>query len=173
MIRKYFILLIPAFLIAFTFIKCRKESLVSPIPTISFLGYEKISYKGFNQDSLLFLRIHFEDGDGDIGLSITDTAAPFRIGDRYYYNVFASYQAGKNGNYEYLINGADTVSYNDRINNLQPETRNKGITGTITLKLEPIIGALLPDSIKLNIYIVDRALNTSNTITTGAIPVSF
>ncbi len=173
MIRKYLILLVSASILCLFLIKCRKPNAISSIPHLTYLGYSKIQYMNFPTDSLIYLKFEFEDGDGNIGLNLTDTASPFRIGERYYYNIFAEYLVGKNGVYSYLINGADTVNYNDRISNLQPDTRNKSINGTITLKLESIIGAIIPDSIKLNIFLVDRALNKSNTISTGAIPVNF
>lgn len=173
MIRKYFIFLIPVLLGMLLFSHCRKQALISATPSIQYLGYSKISYQNFNADSLLYLQFSFEDGDGDIGLELSDTASPFRLGERYYYNVFAEYQAGKAGVYSYIINGADTVNYNDRISNIQPETRNKAINGVITLKIEPIVGLIVPDSIQLKIYLVDRALHQSNIISTGPIPVNY
>jgi hypothetical protein len=145
----------------------------NPVPTIKFLGYSKIPYQNFPSDSLVFVKIEFQDGDGDIGLDINDSAPPFRIGDPYYYNVFAEYLAGKNGVYDHVVTGTDTLNYNDRITNIQPDARNKSISGIMTIKIVPTIGAVVPDSIKLNIYIVDRALNKSNVVSTGGIPVNF
>jgi hypothetical protein len=152
---------------------CRKDQVTDVVPSITFEGFSKQPYANFAKDSIVFVRIGFADGDGDIGLNITDSASPFKIGEPYYYNVFAEYLAGKNGVYTHLVNGTDTVNYNDRIQNLVPDTRNKSITGTITLKIDAIVGSVIPDSIKLNIYIVDRALHHSNVISTGPIPVTF
>lgn len=171
--RKFLFFFITTLCVVLAFVKCRKQSLISPIPNITYLGYNKISYQNFASDSLIYIRFQFEDGDGNMGLSITDSTSPFRVGERFYYNVFAEYLPGKNGVYAHIINGNDTVNYNDRIANLEPDTRNKAINGIITLKLDPIVGLVVPDSIKLNIYIVDKKLNTSNIISTGAIPVNF
>ena len=173
MIRNYFALVLISFLFCFIFIKCAKQSIVNPVPKITYQGYSKIPYQNFSTDSLIFIKLEFEDGDGNMGLNINDSAHPFRIGDEYYHNVFVEYMAGKNGVYNYVVNGPDTINYNDRITNIEPDTRNKSISGFMTIKIEPIIGAIVPDSIKLNIYIVDRALNKSNKVSTGAIPVNF
>ncbi len=173
MIRKYFAMASLGLVLGFMLTRCSKQSIASPIPIIKYIGYSKIPYQNFPTDSLIFIKLEFEDGDGDIGLNITDTAYPYRIGDPYYYNVFTEYLAGKNGSYNYVINANDTVNYNDRIVNIQPDTRNKSISGIMTLKIEPIIGAIVPDSIRLNIFIVDRALNKSNMVATGGIPVNF
>jgi hypothetical protein len=169
---KNFALVFFTFLLCLSFGRCRKESLGDPVPVIKYMGYSKVSYQNFPTDSIILVNFEFEDGDGDIGLTLADTAQPFRIGDPFYYNVFAEYLSGKNGVYTYVINGSDTLHYNDRITNIQPDTRNKSISGNITLKIEPIIGTIIPDTIKLNIFIVDKALHKSNVITTGGIPVN-
>jgi hypothetical protein len=173
MIGKYFKFFTLALLIGLFFTTCRKQSLSSIVPNIKYAGYTKLSYPNNPADSLVFIKIDFEDGDGDIGLGLGDSAFPFRLGDPYYYNLFAEYLQHVNGAYSPLVIGADTTNYNDRIPNLTPESRNKSINGTITIKMTPITGITSPDSVILNIYVVDRAQHKSNIVSTGAIPVHF
>lgn len=153
---------------------CKKDNPVSPIPEISFMDYYKVQYQNSTTDSLIFLRVRFQDGDGDIGLTLRDTMSPFRIGDRFYNNVFVEYLPGKNGVYNYqLLGNNDTLNYNDRITNLQPDTRDKSIDGVLTLRISPIIGSTVPDSIKFTVQLADRALHLSNKIAIGPVPVTF
>ncbi len=173
MIRKYLIFFIPIVLATAFFLGCKKQELVSVVPSIKYVGFSKVQYPNSSSDSVIFVQFNFQDGDGDIGLDLGDTTSPFRIGELYYYNVIGEYLQFTNGIYNHLIMGGDTINFNDRIADIQPDSRNKGINGTITLKITPISGGVLPDSIKLNICLIDRALHRSNVITTGGIKVRF
>ena len=162
-------------LVSFLFLNlhCSKDKLISPVPQLTYTGYYKVPYQNNNFDSVVIVEMDFQDGDGDFGLSLKDTMSPFRIGEPYFYNVFAEYLEGKNGVYTYQVTGTDTLSFNDRVADLKPETRNKTIIGTISLKISPTINSIIPDSIKLNVFIVDKALNKSNVLNIGPIPVNF
>lgn len=153
---------------------CKKDKPLSDIPEIYFMDYYKVQYQNSTTDSALFLRVHFRDGDGDIGLTLRDTTSPYRIGERFYNNVFVEYLPGKNGVYSYqLLGNNDTLNYNDRITNLQPDTRDKSIDGVLTLRIRPIIGSTVPDSILFYVQLADRALHLSNKIAIGPVPVTF
>jgi hypothetical protein len=162
-------------LIALFFPQCRKDLHISDVPSITFDQYYKLKSATSPYDSLVIVDIDFEDGDGDFGLSLSDTASPFRIGDAYFNNVFVEYLRGNNGVYTHQVTGtSDTLNYNDRVTDLKPESRVKAILGTLHIKVSPTItSGAPPDSIKLNVFIVDRQLHRSNTLSIGPIPVNF
>jgi hypothetical protein len=161
-------------LISGLFAGCKKDLIISEIPSISLNRFYTLKYANSSLDSVVMVDVDFQDGDGDFGLSLSDTMPPFRIGDPYFYNVFVEYLNGKNGVYTYQISGSnDTLNFNDRIADLKPESRVKAILGTLHIKITPTISTVIPDSIKLNVFIVDRKLHKSNILNIGPIPVAF
>ena len=133
----------------------------SDVPEIEFMGFSQSSMiqSSLNSDSL-FLRFSFTDGDGDLGFDdetieqnifIIDN----RTGDRY-----EAFKAPK----------------------IPEQGATKGISGEVTVRLFTTC-CLFPDNIPpcespqqfptdtmtLDLYIVDRAGNTSNTVTSTAI----
>mgnify|MGYP000208162289 CR=1 FL=1 len=127
-------------------------------------------------DSLIVLVIGFQDGDGDIGLTGSDTAAPFNFGSPYFHNLPVTYLvAGASGTFVELKDqsGSPYGNQHERIPILTPSGKYKAIQGNISIKLSanPLLSK--PDSLKLKISLIDRALNISNTIQTETIPVSY
>ena len=114
-------------------------------------------------DSLGLLTIEFTDGDGDIGLSQADTLPPYNVGSEYYYNFFITF-------FQKSGNSFDEIStpFNSRIPDINPNRIKKGLIGDITIEIDLNILSLVlsSDTIKMKAYLLDRALNMSNTIET-------
>ena len=62
----------------------------SNVPKIS-LNEVSLLQDTIGKDSLIVLVIGFQDGDGDIGLTGRDTAAPFNFGSPYFHNLPVTY----------------------------------------------------------------------------------
>ncbi len=146
---------------------CMKKEEYPVIPSIKFENFRKIQNdKGIDVKGIL--DISFTDGDGDIGLSPTDTIAP------YDYNFFINYFEKRKGIFQKI--NFEGVSFNSRIPYIIPEGENKPVKGEIedTLfinnRFDP---EAYPDfdTIYFEAYILDRALNKSNTIKTPVIIV--
>lgn len=150
------------------FLACSKEETGNALPTIEYLGFEKFQ-NGLGKDSLLVIRFHFEDGDGDIGYTDADTLPPFQIGDPYFYNLHTDFYGIVAGNKVYYIDGfsGDTIDYDQRIQTLTPEGKYKGISGTMELRLDFTLLKLSghnPQKVQLELWLNDKALHESNRI---------
>lgn len=142
------------------FISCQKEETYPIIPEIEYDGFVKL----WNPQTMVFERgvfaISFKDGDGDIGLSDSDTAAPFD------YNLFINYYEIQNGDSVRVII-SDSNEFNARIPVLTPQGINKSISGIIEDTLFIYNYQSTFDTIMFDAYIVDRALHESNVVSTG------
>lgn len=156
---------------------CRKTEKFPEVPRIEFIRFTRI----FNPDLGIYDRgvLHFtyEDGDGDIGLNSADTMPPFNSSSKYYYNLIITYFEMQDGEitevplvfFNPQTEQYDTLSLSARIPNLTPDGVNKAISGEIMDTLFIYNFNSDYDTIKLEAYIVDRALNESNTIATPLI----
>ena len=156
---------------------CKKVKKYPDIPRIEYLGFQKI----YNPDLELYdrgvLSFTYEDGDGDIGLNSSDTMPPFDASSKYHYNLIITYFEMQNGQLTEVpilwfnpeTEEFDTLTLSARIPNLTPSGINKSINGEIydTLFIYNFNSNF--DTIKFDAYIVDRALNESNTISTPLI----
>jgi hypothetical protein len=128
-------------------------------PELSFIGFSKSSMKqgNLNQDSVS-LFINFKDGDGDIGSFENDSKI----------NLF-------------VIDNRTKSSYdNFKIPAIPLKGANNGVDGKITVNLYNtcckfpenippcVVSSKYPSNeLSLDIYLVDRAGNKSNVITTS------
>ena len=121
-------------------------------------------------DSLVILNVYFQDGDGDIGLEPEDVDPPFDFGSPYYHNFPVTYLVPDSlGEYVPLINPNTMRIYesqHDRIPNLTPTGKYKGIDGELEILLSANPALLNIPKLKLSFHLQDRSLNVSNTITT-------
>ncbi len=138
---------------------CRKSDNLSEIPKITYTSFD--AYKNtVGKDTAALLVFEYEDGDGDLGSLPTDSSG--------YRNLFVRFFEKKNGVFiEPVLPG----SYNAQIPNLTPKAKNKSISGDISysLLLPP---AVTNDTIKLQVYIVDRANHKSNVIDTDELVIT-
>lgn len=142
---------------------CIKEENYPDIPEIGFQSFGLL----YPSDSAAYatrgiLAITFQDGNGDIGLRAKDTLPPFNKEGSYYYNYIIRYFEKRDSGYaEVVLN----PPYSLRLPVLNPGYEGKPIKGLIvdTLDLDPLPGY---DTIRLELFIYDRALNQSNVLTT-------
>jgi hypothetical protein len=139
---------------------CAKKENFPIIPEIGFLDYE--NEFGTGQYAVRgILTFSYQDGDGDIGLTDAQTNPPYNIEGDYYYNLVVTYYEKLNGAYQKLdlpINPSSRIPW------LSAES-NRAIKGTITdtLILDPNPSY---DTLKIEVFIYDRALHKSNVIST-------
>lgn len=155
---------------------CKQESNQdSIIPAISFKSIEQLKLNG--KDSAVNFVISYTDGDGDIGLNPEDTMPPFNEGSPFYDNLIIELYKIENGKASKIAdpgNPTDSLDYNERIVNLTPTGKSKGISGEIKLllKASPYLG-IFPDSMYYTIQLYDRALHKSNKLQTPAMRFVF
>lgn len=164
-LSKYVFFALPILIIGSIY-SCRPDKTFPDEPIIKF--EELVKIKGQNgKDTISIVTISFTDGDGDLGLKQSDTFPPFDT-IPYSSNFFAAYFEKQNGVFV-EINLAIPITA--RIPNLTPEGKNKAIEGEIDMSMQLKPGAV-NDTIRYEIYIVDRTLNHSNTVTTSPIVIN-
>lgn len=119
------------------------------------------------------LTFNFTDGDGDIGLSPTDTLSPYNPNGYYYYNLYVDYYEKDD------INGwqrgrdleGDSIVFSYRLKPIIVKGKARGIKGTMDVTMINFYNPFSPnsDTIKYTIRLIDRALNESNMIETEEI----
>jgi len=140
---------------------CVKEQQYPVQPHIDFGGFATVKDIA-GKDSLGAVTISYTDGDGDIGLYSTDTVEPYK------YNFYLKFMQYVDNKLVEVIPVDTSVTFNARIPILTPNGRNKNIKGDITMTLELYFARQLlkSDTIAFEIYIKDRALNSSNVVET-------
>ncbi len=143
---------------------CTKKESFSDIPQIDFISFINV-YDAGQFAKFGILTISYQDGNGDIGLSESDTLSPYQKNGSYYYNFVITYYEKQKGIFKQI--DLD-IPFSARIPPLIPDDPNKAIKGTITdtLVLNPHPAY---DTIKFGVFIYDRALNKSNVVTTPEI----
>lgn len=146
------------FVSVFLFIVCFSCMKKEEYPVIPAITFKEIKFNHFPNSigGTVYLTISFTDGDGDIGLAVGDTIPP------YDYNLFVKLFGKKNGVFEEIIFPDTTLNFNARIPVLNANGTNKTLKGDIEYKMD----FLTKDTLQLEVYIKDKALNESNVITT-------
>ncbi len=149
------------------FVSCNKEE---DFPEVPYLEYRDFSVlrNANNIDEKGILKVYFTDGDGDMGLDNGDTLPPFDKNSIYYYNFFITYFEKQHGQF---VPVEPSVTFNSRIPVLKSSSSTGAIKGEI--EIEMFINNLFSvyDTIKFEAYLVDRALQASNIISTPDIIV--
>ena len=145
----------------------------------------KIAYTGFtyliNADSTFsgqgVLSFSYTDGDGDLGLDVSDSLPPFNNNSPYYYNLIIDYQKFENGVFHSVpllswnieTQSFDTVSFNARFKRLVAGNETKPISGDMDYTLFVQNPFSPNDTVRFAVKIIDRALHESNVILTDPI----
>ena len=142
----------------FIFSSCKKKEKYPVEPEISYKQFDK-----FGADSAHII-ISFTDGDGDIGLTQSDTVEP------YLFNFYTKYFQKKNG---VFVEKVLPIPLNYRIPILNTRSKPHSLSGDIQITfLKPYyFPTTTKDTIQYEIYIKDRSLHESNHITTDEIIV--
>lgn len=156
---------------------CKKVEKFPYTPYIEYRGFEVLYNPDLGINDRGVLSFYFQDGDGDIGLNSGDTSYPYNADSEYHYNLIINYFEMQNGIltevpilwYNPVTQQYDTLSMSARIPNLTPSGINKAISGEIydTLFIYNFNSEF--DTIMIEAFIYDRALNQSNTISTPLI----
>ena len=116
------------------------------------------------------LTFSFTDGDGDIGLSDSDTTGSFAPGEPFHHNLFIEYFELQNGDWTLITL---PLPYRYRIPRITPTGQNKLLEGSIDVALAPFPtdpnSAF--DTVKYSIQLADRALNLSNVVESSSFVV--
>jgi hypothetical protein len=145
---------------------CKKADEFPVVPVISFNSLTTQKDAG-GYDVSAKVVISFTDGDGDIGYYPSGNGSPYDDANSpYYYNFIVKMFEKTNGNW---VLNPDTLS--GRMPYITPDGSNKALKGDIAMDL------FLPphktkDTLHYDIFIYDRALHQSNTITTPDIVVT-
>lgn len=143
---------------------CLKREEFPPEPAITFKSFQQ-----FNDSASL--TISFTDGDGDIGLDASDNQPPFDTASDNYYNFFLDMDKLQNGEWSPV---EFEIPLHYRIPRISPTGQNKALEGEIAVALTPwpYLPASMVDTIRFHVYLVDRALHVSNTVSSGTIAVT-
>ena len=135
------------------FSTCVKPPEYSNVPRIEFVSVNKTSFSEVTGDVSMYITIYFEDGDGDLGGNIDDSLNMFWEDSRVpgYYLPFKIPFIELQGNH-------DDISGN--------------IYVTWSVSCLNTIDTSNVENFTYNIYIVDRAGNESNIITTPGLAVT-
>lgn len=141
------------------FMGCNKLETYDDRPIITASSFSLLQ-NASGVDTSLVLEFTYTDGDGDVGLSSSDSIAPFDA------NVMIDYYEKIDGIYtKILIPGTtDTLNFNSRIKKFGSNNPTKA-----EVKVKVNISVVLADTVKFDYFILDKKLNKSNTVTTGAI----
>lgn len=163
--RKGFLLVFSVVLLS----SCLKREDFPNRPDIEYLGHEMVPYQTDLADSLGYVRFSFTDGDGDLGLNPGDTFGDFAPGQIYNYNLFIRYFLKEQGVFEEV---QIPSSPNSRFENLTPYSSDGTLQGEMAVGVYD--GGFEPnDTIQFEMFIVDRALNHSDTVLTPEIILQY
>ncbi len=141
--------IISIILLSVIILACKKDEIVfDTTPSVEFVSITPSSVTEFEDE--VILTILYRDGDGDLGENDPEVK-----------NLF-------------VTDSRNDVQYSFRVQQLAPANADINIEGelAINLKTLSVVGSGSSESATFSVYIVDRAGNKSNTITTSAITVS-
>lgn len=143
---KAFFLGLAGFLVAFS--ACNTVDEISDVPEISFESVAPNVVTEY-QDSLYFT-ISYRDGNGDLGQNNTDDN-----------NLF-------------IQDSRNQVAYGFRIQQLAPDNSNIAIQGKLNVILAStaIVNGGSSESVTYTIWVVDRAGNESNKVTSSSVTIN-
>ena len=140
--------ILPVLFLSF-YSSCKKdENIISAIPLIEFISVGPSQF--IEYQSTLTFTISYRDGDGNLGENNPDVT-----------NLF-------------LTDNRNNVTYKYRVQQLAPEGSSIAIEGKLNIVLNNtgITDNSNSQTFTYSIYLVDRAGNTSNTVTTSAVTVT-
>lgn len=151
---------------------CSKEYDYPKEPVLSYKNFFYVSNES-GEVTHGILVLEFTDGDGDIGLGQEDTLPPYHVDGDYYYNFFIDLYTKEGGNYVKVEYPDPSFSFHSRIPPILFSGKSKAIKGELEYTFDLLIMKpfLESDTIMIETYIVDRALNHSNVVRTPDIPL--
>ena len=134
-------------LIALLFFACKKEDALSVVPTIEFQSISPSIAQEYIDD--IIITISYTDEDGDLGENSPDIN-----------NLFV--EDSRNG-----------IVYHYRIPQLAPNGNEIAIEGNFNIKINGsgITNSSTSQQVNYDIFVTDRAGNSSNTVSTSSITI--
>jgi hypothetical protein len=134
-------------LVAILFFSCKKEEVVSDIPSIEFKLIAPTTAQEYTDD--IIITISYTDENGDLGENNPDV-----------FNLFVK-------------DSRNDIEYKFRIPELSPNGNDITIQGNfnITINGSGITDESSSQQVNYSIYVKDRAGNNSDTITTSSITI--
>jgi hypothetical protein len=136
-------------------VSCQNPVRYPPEPYVEFVSYQILPATDTRPFPALEVEMYFRDGDGDIGLDPGDTLAPFCDTCDYFNNLFVSVLSKEDGEF------SDSFEENSRIKNITPIGQNKTLEGTLQYRVN--LNNRSSDTLMVEMTLIDRALNESNT----------
>lgn len=160
--QNYFKNIAIIFMLSIVFIACNKLETYDDRPIITESSYELLKDVSGNDTSLL-VKFTYTDGNGDVGLTDADSISPYDA------NVMIDYFEKIDGVYtKILIPGTtDTLNFNSRIKKFGSNNPTKA---EVQVKVD--VSILLADTVRFDVYILDKQLNRSNTVKIGPIALT-
>ncbi|WP_338791040.1 hypothetical protein V9L05_23140 (plasmid) [Bernardetia sp. Wsw4-3y2] len=146
-------------------------------PQITFVNLENLQSKARANTDSVIITLFFQDGDGDLGLSSSDTLPPFseRNPDGsvnlFRHNFFADVERlNENGEFEPVTFASQNFNLNSRFPVLNTLDKETALEGDLRYSINVIYTSFSPvekgDVLRYRISIADRNLNVSNVIVT-------
>ena len=123
-----------------------------------------------NQVKRVTITFHLIDGNGDMGLSDTAKSGPFAQDSLYYHNLFIREFMETDGIFTAVPEPAGIKKF--RMPDLTPSGQNKTLIADVSVTLEYPWSESMPlpfKTFRYEFFVVDRALNHSNTDTTSVL----
>ncbi len=151
---------------------CRKIVDYPDEPIISFTAVAVVDSFDVlaNPVKRVTLTFHLTDGNGDMGLSLTDTSGPYNKDSLYYYNLFIREFAKKDTSFDPVPDPDGLKRF--RIPDITPTGQNKTLIADISVTMEYPYNEFTPlpfNEFRYHFYVVDRSLNISNQDTSSVI----
>jgi len=146
---------------------CIKREEFPVVPYIEFKDFKVLSDTIQNTRTGILV-LTFTDGDGDIGLSPSDTLHPYNRGSDYFYNFFLKFYRKENNTFvEFPLN----PPFNGRIPPINPDDYPQNLKGEIAIQIDAagLYFAFQKNPFKIEVLIYDRALNKSNVVLSPAL----
>jgi hypothetical protein len=161
---------------------CFSEPDYPSTPQIEFVRLQNLESKARANTDSVVITLFFRDGDGDLGLTSTDTLPPFseRNSDgtvnRFRNNFFADVERlNENGEFEPVTFASQNFNLNSRFPILNTLDKETALEGDLRYSLILFATSFSPvqqgDVLRYKISIADRKLNESNFIVTDPMTV--
>ena len=157
---------------------CWKEPSFPKEPNITFSSISQRSTKDALGNAVLEIQIalNFQDGDGNLGLGIGDTLAPFddvpgnKFKNNYFVDAFVKFP--NQADFSPYTPG---IPYTGRFMRLAPDNGARPLEGELryTFNIFPGFDLQNGDEMQFRIQIADRNLNLSNIVETDPITLQF
>jgi len=140
------------------------------IPDPAYPNQPEITFVSFalQTDGSRELVIQFSDGDGDLGLSQSDTMPPFCTSCEFHQNLHCDYQEWRGEEwFEIILDpNAGQIPFYYRVPIAEPTGQSPALNGTIAVDMPTWYLNSDYDSLRFQITLFDRSLNESNKVFT-------